>query len=141
MPRKKKARPEPAVVDLKVHACTQCGETMTRDGYWNSDWGGRACRCISCKVCQPIPPNERCRVRNEGTKRVSILSHQCTKCMTEKPRDEFWSTDLRHRLEYSIKCKDCQPTPPGERRPVPKDPTSKTKQEKVEKKKRQHREE
>ena len=113
------------------HACGTCGQDRRRCEYWPQDWDNRLDvrrqQSISCRVCQPLPPNAREVGRghlNEALRRQPQKMHLealarkfvCGLCHTEKVRTEFWPTDVNNRFLYTLGCKQCKPIPPNERR-------------------------
>ena len=96
-------------IKIQSFMCRTCAVEKPRACFWPGDIVNRVQNGgLSCKHCQPTPPNER---------RSKIAALTCRTCHAEKPRSEFWPGDIGNRHQNGgLSCKACEPTPPFERR-------------------------
>ena len=56
---------------LRAFRCQMCDEEKTRDEYWPSDLANRYRDRLGCKLCKPVPPNERRQQKKQAASATS----------------------------------------------------------------------
>ena len=101
-----------AAVRIEAFTCPMCSQQRPREEFWPGDFKNRFAKnyALGCKICKPIPPNER--------KAVRIEALTCPMCSQQRLRAEFWPGDFKNRFvkNYVLGCKMCKPIPPNERK-------------------------
>ena len=102
---------------LRRFTCGSCEVEKPRGDFWPNDIINRYQKQgLTCKICRPTPPSERPR-NAAATQTAAARCFTCGSCDMDKPRDDFWPSDIINRHQkQGLACKICRPTPPSERR-------------------------